>query len=73
VIALLVAVGTGAWALKRDADIRWATDTALPEIGRLAEQDQFVAAFTLAGQAEPYLRDTRRWRSCGRSFRGLLT
>lgn len=55
VIALLVAGTVGARALKRNADVRWAADVALPQISQLAERDQFIEAFGLARQVEAYI------------------
>jgi len=54
-IVLLIAAAAGGFALKRNADVRWATEQALPEITRLAEHDQFVPAFELARRAERYI------------------
>jgi hypothetical protein len=34
---------------------RWARDVAIPEINRLADQEQFVTALTLVQEAEQYL------------------
>ncbi len=54
--AALVAVVAGAAILGRElANQRWAKYTALPEITRLAEQLDFIAAVDLANQAEPWL------------------
>jgi formylglycine-generating enzyme required for sulfatase activity/dienelactone hydrolase len=43
------------WWFQRNAKVRWAREQALPEIIRLAGDDQFDAAFRLAMEAEPYL------------------
>jgi len=59
-IAVLVAAIAGAVAVRRSANIRWAEEQALPEINRLAENDQLVAAFNLAEQAERYIPNNQR-------------
>jgi dienelactone hydrolase len=55
VLLLLAAAGGGAWLLKRNMDIRWATDIALPEINRLVDHDEPVRAFALGRQAQRYI------------------
>ena len=56
---MLVAVGATAVVGSRVANERWAKNTALPEIARLADRQDFVAAVELAGQAQSYLGDDR--------------
>jgi dienelactone hydrolase len=46
---------TGGIATTRYARWRWAKYTAVPEIARLADRGEFVAATTLAERAEPFL------------------
>jgi dienelactone hydrolase len=54
--AALVAVIAGAVFFGTQlANQRWAKYTALPEIARLADQQDFIAAVDLAKQAEPWL------------------
>ncbi|MHC4518452.1 MAG: protein kinase domain-containing protein, partial [Planctomycetota bacterium] len=43
------------WLTNRSAKVRWARFEVLPEIERLVEQDKFLAAFSLARQAEKYI------------------
>jgi eukaryotic-like serine/threonine-protein kinase len=55
VSALLVVLGLALllfWGLRRSAHIRWARETTIPEIMRLAEKGEDNAAFALARQAE---------------------
>jgi serine/threonine protein kinase/cephalosporin-C deacetylase-like acetyl esterase len=49
---LLLAAALGARQVSRAKETRWAREQALPEIARLAESEQFVAAFALAQRAE---------------------
>ena len=42
---------------RRFAKIQWARETALPEINRLIQIDDIVAAFTLAREAEEFIPD----------------
>ncbi len=53
--AILVLLGVGlflGWYLRRDARIRWARETAIPEIARLTDKGEDTAAFGLARQVE---------------------
>jgi dienelactone hydrolase len=50
----LAAAGTG-WFFHRQARIAWARDEALPEIRRLAESENYTAAFSLAVQAGKFI------------------
>jgi tRNA A-37 threonylcarbamoyl transferase component Bud32/dienelactone hydrolase len=52
---LIVALVVGAFAWRRKARERWARSVALPEIARLTERDQRVAAFRLAREARAVL------------------
>ena len=57
-VALLIALVAGAlWAWSRTADARWAREEAIPEIARLAEAEDYVAAYALAEEAERYIPD----------------
>ena len=52
---VLVLLGVGlfiGWCLRREARIRWARETAIPEIARLADKGEDTAAFALARQVE---------------------
>jgi eukaryotic-like serine/threonine-protein kinase len=56
--ALLICVGLTsllAWSLYRQSKARWARETLLPEITRLADHDQYAAALALAREAERYI------------------
>jgi serine/threonine protein kinase len=56
--ALLIFVGLTsllAWSLYRQSQVRWARETLLPEIIRLADRDQYPAALALAREAERYI------------------
>ncbi|PYT62078.1 MAG: hypothetical protein DMG35_08290 [Acidobacteria bacterium] len=53
--AVLVLLGVGllmGWYLRGEARIRWARETAIPEIARLADKGEDTAAFALARQVE---------------------
>lgn len=54
-LALAGAVALSGWMWRLMARERWARRTAMPEIARLAENDQAVAAFRLALQVLPVL------------------
>ena len=68
--ALVAAIGTTVVVGIKLANERWAKNTALPEIARLAERQDFVAAVDLARQAQSFLGDDRgAWRRCGPASR----
>jgi len=54
-ILLLVVAGGAAWLWRHNAKIRWAREQAIPEISRLVDNQQYVAAFRLAREAQQYL------------------
>src|SRR5712691_9653311 len=55
-VVLLVTSFLGYWFLRRQANIRWAREKALPEIARLiAENDDLNNAYKLAVQAEAFI------------------
>lgn len=66
IVLLLGALGVGTWFVARSARTRWAMGEALPEIQRLVDRHDFVAAYRLARRAEPYLAQNpefqRLWR-----------
>ncbi|HVJ26106.1 MAG TPA: SUMF1/EgtB/PvdO family nonheme iron enzyme [Vicinamibacterales bacterium] len=51
---LLVAVAAGGWFMWKASKIRWA-EAQVPEIERLANENNYYGAYDLAIQAEPYL------------------
>ena len=56
--ALLVFIALGSllvWSVYRQSRVRWARETLLPEITRLADEDRHAAALALARQAETYI------------------
>lgn len=56
----LVVAGVAVWWSVRTSRINWATTNALPEIARLAEAEQYAAAFSLATQAAHHLPEDQR-------------
>jgi eukaryotic-like serine/threonine-protein kinase len=66
VVALLGAVAASTWIFVRSARARWASDEALPEIQRLIDRRELVAAYRLARDVEPYVANNpefqRLWR-----------
>ena len=56
-LALLAFLGLSVgWYVRRTGQIRWAHDTAIPEIRRLSERGEDGAAFALAKKVEAMLR-----------------
>jgi formylglycine-generating enzyme required for sulfatase activity/dienelactone hydrolase/predicted Ser/Thr protein kinase len=56
-LAVLMLAILPVWTLRRSARIRWARETAIPEIVRLSGKGQDSAAFTLARQVEEVIPD----------------
>src|SRR4030095_5438106 len=52
-LVVLGAVAVSIWSLWHASRERWARRTALPEIARLAADEQIVAAFLRAREIEP--------------------
>jgi hypothetical protein len=59
-VALLVVAGAFIWFWRQASRARWAREQALPEIERPAEQEQFVAAFRLAGEVRRVILPSHR-------------
>jgi dienelactone hydrolase len=59
VAGVLILITVGAWTLVRSSRERWARYVALPEIHRLAEQENFIAAYELAERTRRYLPGDR--------------
>jgi dienelactone hydrolase len=57
VAALLLVAAVGGWFAYRNARVRWARTTALPQIAELIKKEQFAAANRLVRQVEPYMTD----------------
>ena len=55
VIVLIALCAIIVWFFNRQAKIRWAREQAMPEIIRLTDEDNYLAAFQLARQAERYI------------------
>jgi serine/threonine protein kinase/formylglycine-generating enzyme required for sulfatase activity/dienelactone hydrolase len=54
-ILLLSVAGLLGWRWHHQARVNWATDSALPQIAQLIDQDKVREAFALAMQAEQYI------------------
>jgi eukaryotic-like serine/threonine-protein kinase len=60
VVAILASIAVGGWSYRqRSSRVSWAREQALPELARLAEHEQYYAAFNLARKVEPYLVGNR--------------
>ena len=60
VLVLAIAVPLG-WFVRQESRARWAREQALPEIERLVNQEQYVAAFGLANDARRYVGTDPIW------------
>jgi len=56
-VVLFLLVALAVWGVHRNSRIQWAKETALPEIERLIEKDNYKEAFTLASQAERHIAE----------------
>ncbi len=54
IVALVAAV---TWMFQRNAQVRWARAEAVPQIVRLVDEQQYIAAFDLAQEAEQFIPD----------------
>ena len=73
--AVLLILGTtfGVWQARRAGqaeqergrlqNVRWALETALPEIDQLLEKDDYTGAFKLVEQARPFIADDPRFQA----------
>jgi dienelactone hydrolase len=60
VVVLAIASAFG-WFVRQGSRARWAREQAVPEIERLVEQEQYVAAFGLANEAKRYIATDPIW------------
>jgi serine/threonine protein kinase/formylglycine-generating enzyme required for sulfatase activity/dienelactone hydrolase len=71
-LVLILATTFGVWQARRAGqaedereslrDVRWALGTAMPEIERLLEKDDYTAAFNMAEQARPFVAGDPRFQ-----------
>jgi serine/threonine protein kinase len=54
-LILLALAGVSAWWVRKNSQVQWARQTALPEAHRLADQGDYDAAWALAVQAENHV------------------
>ncbi|MFB0553400.1 MAG: SUMF1/EgtB/PvdO family nonheme iron enzyme [Phycisphaerae bacterium] len=78
IILILLILGFGLSRLiHRRSKVRWARVEAIPEIIRLIEQDKYLAAFLLAGEAEKYIPNdpvlTKLWPRMSRDYSIITT
>jgi hypothetical protein len=60
ILIILAIASVAFWYLGRQSKIRWAKYHAIPEIERLAEQEEYTAAFKMALDAERYIPGDQR-------------
>lgn len=72
-LALAVLAVLGLWAYRRGAQERWARREAMPEIQRLIDADDDVAAFRLAERARPWLTGDPEFARLWQSITGAPT
>jgi dienelactone hydrolase len=51
-----------AWFVRQTSNAKWARERAVPEVERLADQEQYVAAFRLANEAKRYIPSDPVWQ-----------
>ena len=56
-IVIVALIASGTWLIRRNAKIRWAKNEAIPRIARLVDEQQYIAAFGLAHEAEQFIPD----------------
>jgi dienelactone hydrolase len=55
ILLILLLLTVAIWLVHHNAKVRWARETALPEITRLLEKRQFLPAFRMAEEAKRYI------------------
>jgi predicted esterase len=60
-IVLIATAAAFGWYVRQQSRARWARETALPEIERLVEREQYVAAFALMNDAKRYIATDPVW------------
>jgi len=78
IILILLTLGFGLSRLMhRSSKVRWARVEAIPEIIRLIDQGKYLAAFSLAGDAEKYIPNdpmlTRLWPQIAKEDCSVIT
>ncbi|MGA2557129.1 MAG: bifunctional serine/threonine-protein kinase/formylglycine-generating enzyme family protein, partial [Verrucomicrobiota bacterium] len=83
--AVLLILGTtfGVWQARRAGqaekergslrNAKWALETAMPEIERLLEKDDYTAAFKLVEQARPFIGDNPRFQALSARVVGAIS
>ena len=56
-VGIVALVAAGTWIFQRNASVRWAKNEAVPQIARLVDEQQYIAAFDLAQEAEQFIPD----------------
>jgi len=54
-------------------NVRWALETALPEIERLLDKDDYTTAFKLVEQAQPFIADNPRFQAVSARVVGVIS
>lgn len=54
-LVLLTFISLGGWWIHHSSKVKWAKEQAIPQIGKLIEQDELGKAYALAVQAERYI------------------
>lgn len=65
---LIVAVAAAAIWYRRNQNIRWAKEQALPEISRLTNQQKFEEAYVLARKAEQFIPNDPEFKDQWKTF-----
>ena len=56
-VGIVALIAAGTWILQRNASVRWAKNEAVPQIARLVDEQQYIAAFDLAQEADQFISD----------------
>ena len=83
--AVLLILGTtfGVWQARRVGqaererghlqNVRWALETAMPEIERSLDKDDYMTAFKLVEQAQPFIADNPRFQAISTRVVGVIS
>jgi eukaryotic-like serine/threonine-protein kinase len=62
VLLLILGTALGLWQARRAGQVKWALETALPQIGRQLAKDDYTNAFKLIEEARPFIADNPQFQ-----------
>lgn len=72
IVILVIGAVFGVRSLHRSSQVRWAETDILPEIKRLAREDNFLPAFRLARKVEELIPDNPQFQRASKEMSGIV-